>query len=209
VSAAVISSPGAGATAAAPAEEARARPRQLAARFGAVALLLALDLWSKAAVFAWITSHPAGMRYDEHGHLRRPLVDGWLAFMLSRNPGMAWGFDKLPSWLLVFGRMAAAVFLAVLLVRTPPARRVLAAALALILAGALGNLYDNLFLAESGERFGRVRDFIDVYLPWGWHFPTFNVADSCITVGAALLFAVSLRPARSEAGAPLAEPTGG
>ena len=202
-------SPGADATAAAADGEGRAGVRQLAARFGAVAVLLVLDLWSKSAVFAWIGSHPAGMRYDEHGHLRRPLIDGWLAFMLSRNPGMAWGFDKLPPWLLVCGRLAAAVFLAVLLVRTPPARRVLAASLALILAGALGNVYDNLFLAEPGERFGRVRDFIDVYLPWGWHFPTFNVADSCITVGAALLFAVSLRPARSEVGAPLAEPSGG
>ena len=61
----------------------------------------------------------------------------------------------------------------------------------LILSGALGNLYDNLFQpipAAEGRPFGPVRDFIDVYFGiWDWHFPTFNVADSCISVGAVLL----------------------
>jgi signal peptidase II len=53
------------------------------------------------------------------------------------------------------------------------------AGLALILGGALGNVIDRL-------RFGQVVDFLDFHA-MGWHWPAFNVADSAITVGAALL----------------------
>ena len=57
----------------------------------------------------------------------------------------------------------------------------------------------NLFARAAGEplEVGLVRDFIDVYFGlWDWHFPTFNVADSCISVGAVLLLISSLRPAQ-------------
>jgi signal peptidase II len=83
-------------------------------------------------------------------------------------------------------------------------------ALVLILSGAAGNLYDNLFMAprRPGARFGEVRDFLDVYFPvWDWHFPTFNVADACITVGAVLLIASSLlapKPSEGPSTAPKA-----
>ena len=67
----------------------------------------------------------------------------------------------------------------------------------LILAGALGNLYDNLFyeplVPVPDKPYGPVRDFIDVYFEvWDYHFATFNVADSCITVGAVLLLLTGL-----------------
>ena len=74
-------------------------------------------------------------------------------------------------------------------------RRLLTWALVLVLAGAVGNLYDNLFTParREGARFGEVRDFIDVYFArWDWHFPSFNLADACISVGAVLLLATSL-----------------
>ncbi|GAB4388106.1 MAG: signal peptidase II [Thermodesulfovibrionales bacterium] len=56
--------------------------------------------------------------------------------------------------------------------------------LALILGGAVGNLVDRVFL-------GHVRDFVDVHA-WGYHWPAFNVADSALTVGIAVLVAASL-----------------
>ena len=46
---------------------------------------------------------------------------------------------------------------------------------------------------QPDRPFGPVRDFIDVYFyGWDWHFPTFNLADSCITVGAILLLGTGL-----------------
>jgi len=179
---------------------------RLVPRLAAVAVLVVLDLWSKSAVFAWLSERPAGMELDVHHHLRYPLLGEWLTFFLSRNPGMAWGFDGLPSWLLVGGRIAAVGFLTWILARTPGRRRLLVVSLVLILAGALGNLHDNLFLEplSAGARFGEVRDFIDVYFAGigesGWHFPTFNVADACISVGACLLFASSFVGEREPGG---------
>ena len=64
-------------------------------------------------------------------------------------------------------------------------------AFGLVLAGACGNVYDNIF--SPG---GRVRDWIQVILPGGQAFPTFNVADSMITVGAGLLLVYFYRADR-------------
>ncbi|MGR9085468.1 MAG: signal peptidase II [Gammaproteobacteria bacterium] len=66
----------------------------------------------------------------------------------------------------------------------------LAAALSLILGGAVGNLIDRL-------AYGYVIDFLDVYYR-NWHWPAFNIADSAITVGVALLLAESFGPGRHE-----------
>jgi signal peptidase II len=174
-----------------PAHE-RVPATSLAARAAVVVALVVADLWSKSAVFAWLASGVPFAECHRHGTPRYTIFGDWFAFMLSRNPGMAWGFNKLPPWLLVGGRIAAVAFLAWLVARTPKTRRVLVVALVLVLAGAVGNLYDNLFLAREGETFGQVRDFVDVYFTaWDWHFPTFNVADSCISVGAVLLFVSS------------------
>ena len=183
-------------------EQDLARPgrRTVLGRFALAAALVAADLWSKAAVFAWLSDPDADLVRDVHGHLRHHVLGpdvGWLCFMLSKNAGAAFGrFSEFPH-LLVGGRVVAALFLAWLLVRTPRTRRWFSLALVLVLAGALGNLYDNLFLhdAATDHPYGEVRDFIDVYFAWigeaGWHFPTFNVADSGITVGAVLLFLTS------------------
>ena len=204
---------GATASPEAPTHAAAPRPgwRGVLLRLLVVAALVGLDLWSKSVVFAWLPdTHRTGSIHtsavaigpfelpgevelvnDCHAlHRRIPLVGNWLAFYLSWNPGMAWGITALPPWVLVGGRVAAVLFLGWLLLRVPGRRWVLVTALVLILAGALGNLHDNLLLEPraEGARFGEVRDFIDVYFAFReWHFPTFNVADSCITVGAVLL----------------------
>lgn len=191
-------------------EESAVEPRPTGAQVGLrLALVVALviaDLWSKSAVFAALQGSPLpeGMSYDDHGHHRYEIFGDWFSFMLSWNPGMAWGFDRLPTWLLVGGRCGAVAFLAWLVIRSSPVQRLMTSALVLILSGAAGNLYDNLFMAprRAGARFGEVRDFLDVYFPvWDWHFPTFNVADACITVGAVLLIASSLLAPKPATGA--------
>ena len=179
--------------------------RSVALRLAVAAALVALDLWSKSAVFAWLGPRPSGLLYDAHGHPRWHLLGDWLTFMLSYNPGMAWGLELVPTWVLVAGRCAAAVFLVWMVCTLPAARRLLTWALVLVLAGAVGNLYDNLFTPprRDGARFGEVRDFIDVYFArWDWHFPTFNVADACISVGAVLLLATSFLTRDTARGAP-------
>ncbi len=64
-------------------------------------------------------------------------------------------------------------------------------ALALILGGAIGNVHDRI-------AYGSVVDFIAVYI-YHYHWPDFNVADSCIVIGACLLFLDSLRPHKKPA----------
>ena len=163
-----------------------------------VIFLVALDLWSKSAVFAWLEAPGAGaeLGYSERGHVRYSILGEWLGFMLNLNYGAAFGKAAGAPWFLVIGRCIAALFLSWLIFRTPRGQKVYLTALVLILSGALGNLYDNFFYVPNPDfpgvipdrRFGPVRDFIDVYFYGSdWHFPTFNVADSCITVGAVLL----------------------
>ena len=112
------------------------------------------------------------------------VVDGVFALTLVMNPGLAFGIlGAVPPgwrWVVALLSLAALCALALLAVRLLPGGGWPAAlALALIFGGALGNLIDR-------WRFGAVVDFIDVY--WGiYHWPAFNVADSAISVGVALL----------------------
>ncbi|MDZ4772589.1 MAG: signal peptidase II [Planctomycetota bacterium] len=199
----------------------RPNAQAIVTRFVFVLALIAMDLWSKSAVFAWMeaaeTSGTLVVDACGHGHLRYPIFDGWFTFMLSLNPGAAFGqLDSFPR-LLIGGRVLAGLLLVWLLVKTPRGRPWLVAAFVLVLAGALGNLYDNLLRARDLELdhwyrerpFGPVRDFIDVYFGvWRYHFPTFNVADSCITVGAVVLLATSFRREKPPADAPVAQARG-
>jgi signal peptidase II len=168
-----------------------------------VLLLVALDLASKSYLFGYLerapgAMPPAGVQVWFNGHWRLPVWGDFLGLMLSENRGAAWGIgDKYP-WLLVGGRCVAVALLAYMVARAGTQARPMRIALVLILAGAAGNLYDNLLRPRSGGHpFGAVRDFIHVYFErWDYHFPTFNVADSCITVGAVFLIGSGLFPGR-------------
>jgi signal peptidase II len=98
------------------------------------------------------------------------------------NPGAAFSFlSEAGGWqkpLLVAFAIAAAAIVSTLILRRPR-ERLLCTGLALILGGAIGNVIDRL-------RFGQVVDFLDFHAA-GWHWPAFNVADSAISVGAALI----------------------
>jgi signal peptidase II len=89
--------------------------------------------------------------------------------------------------LIGFSAVAVIVIL-ILLWRMGRTVSVTAVALALILGGAIGNMYDRI-------RFGYVVDFLEVHIVH-YHWPDFNVADSCIVVGACLLLLEMLRPQR-------------
>jgi len=99
------------------------------------------------------------------------------SFLADQGGWQRWFFTAIAA-------IASVVFL-VWLKRTPVNQPMLAAALACMLSGALGNLIDRAL-------FGYVIDFLDFYYA-GYHWPTFNVADSIIFVGAALMIVDSFK----------------
>jgi len=113
------------------------------------------------------------------------LIGSVLTFDVSRNSGAAFSFA--PAATVVFTCLAVAI--AVLIVAKAPRLRSAgwAAALGLLLAGAVGNLCDRLLRAPGFGR-GAVVDFIDLQ-----HFADFNIADSCLTCGVVLAILLSLR----------------
>jgi signal peptidase II len=108
---------------------------------------------------------------------------------LAYNTGAAFSFlndaDGWQRWLFAAIALVVSSILVLWLRILTSAQRWLAVALALILGGAIGNLIDRLYL-------GYVIDFVDVYYD-KWHWPAFNVADSAIFVGVAMLIIDSLR----------------
>ncbi|MBI1357165.1 MAG: signal peptidase II [Acidobacteria bacterium] len=134
--------------------------------------LFGLDRWSKAAVVDGLEL------YSSH-----TVIPGLFDLVHARNTGIAFSLFAdsghwMREWMLPALTAGAIVFVLVLFWRYDGGARG-RLALALVLAGAAGNLYDRLL-------YGYVTDFLDVYVG-SWHWPAFNVADSCITVGALLL----------------------
>ena len=119
-------------------------------------------------------------------------VTGFMSLVLAYNSGAAFSFlAGAPGWQRWFFATIAAmasVFLVWMLKRG--GSRMLCAGLTLILGGALGNLWDRIAI-------GKVVDFL-LFHYGGWSWPAFNVADSAITVGAALLILDSFRQRRVE-----------
>ena len=150
-------------------------------------LIVLADRWSKIAIEHSLTS------FDSIS-----VVPGWLRIIHTENPGAAFGILAdgnrwLRGGILIGVSIVVLVFVVSALwerkttFASPTAR----IALALILGGAAGNLYDRI-------AFGRVTDFIEVY-HGGWSFPAFNMADSAITVGAVVLVLEMSYPRRKPA----------
>lgn len=112
------------------------------------------------------------------------IIPDLFSWTLAYNRGAAFSFlAEETGWQRWFFALIAVVASSVLFVwlkRLQPQERWLGVALALVLGGALGNLYDRVVL-------GHVVDFILVHWKTQWYFPAFNVADSAITVGAIML----------------------
>jgi len=146
----------------------------------AVAALIAIaDQASKFAITGALQS----------GEVRR--ITGFFNLVLAYNRGAAFSFlSEAAGWQrgLFISIAVVATVVIVRLLAKHSAERLFCAGLALILGGALGNLWDRVALGE-------VVDFLDFHA-LGWHFWAFNLADSAITVGAGLLILDGLLSAR-------------
>ena len=135
------------------------------------AIIVVLDLWTKDLATQQLV-------------LYRPVeVTSWLNMTLAHNYGAAFSFlSDAGGWQRWFFTVLASVVTLVLiawLLRLSAKEKLTAAALGLIIGGAVGNLVDRI-------NNGYVVDFIDVYYR-DWHWPAFNLADSAITGGVILL----------------------
>lgn len=112
-----------------------------------------------------------------------PIIPGFLRFVYAQNEGAAFSILYGHTTLLAFISLAATIGL-IYFWRILPEKEIWGrVGTTLILSGAVGNMYDRFFR-------GYVVDFIDAYVVINnesWHWPTFNIADSCICVGAAIL----------------------
>lgn len=142
-------------------------------------IVLVVDQWTKHLVhtrFRWGES----VQY----------IESFFALTYVRNSGAAFGLlHKAPAWFrdpfFIVVPLVALIVILVLFVKLKEDQKWTALALSLILSGAVGNLIDRL-------RFGYVIDFLDFHWKEVYHWPAFNVADSCIVVGVAVMFIQSI-----------------
>ena len=150
------------------------RTRQM---FSLALALTVLDQASKAAARQWL----------QPGQPVSVLGDDFFRLTLVENPGIAFGLRFAHPTLLLIVGLFASLLLSFYLVNLCRKDSPLRFPVALLLTGAFGNSIDRIF-------FGRVTDFLDFDFPnfimerW----PVFNVADSCVTIGMALLIVLSL-----------------
>lgn len=138
--------------------------------------MLALDLASKY----WIEST---LQFGE-----QIPVTNFFNLVLTYNPGAAFSFlSEQSGWQRWFlsGIASIAAIVIIFLLNKYQLEKLFCWALSLILGGAIGNLYDRIML-------GHVVDFLDFYVGT-YHWPAFNIADSAIFVGTALMIYDSFR----------------
>src|SRR5262245_61892613 len=138
-----------------------------------VVATLAMDRWTKVLI-----QSKFGLNESTS------IIDGFFNITYVRNTGVAFGIfssisSPAKSLLLSVFTAFAAIIVITYSVRSPVRNRILQIALALILGGALGNLYDRL-------AYKYVVDFLEFYVGT-YHWPSFNIADSAISIGVALL----------------------
>jgi signal peptidase II len=137
-------------------------------------VVLLLDAWTKWLVATHISLHESV-----------PLIPNLFEIVHVRNTGAAFGIgansgSQFVPLLLNAGALTVFFVVVIYAVRAAVTDRTLQTGLHLILGGAIGNLLDRF-------RLGYVVDFLDVYIR-DHHWPAFNVADSAICIGIALLF---------------------
>lgn len=112
------------------------------------------------------------------------IIPGFFSLTFAKNTGMAWSLlSGKQAFLSIVS--AAAIGVMIYYVLKKDCSKLMKIALALMIGGAAGNLFDRLFL-------GYVRDFLD-FIIFGYDFPIFNIADSALTIGVILLFIASMK----------------
>lgn len=146
-------------------------------------IVLAADQWSKA----WATARLRPVGFIE-------IIPDFFRFSYATNRGVAFSFladsARDPRWFLVAISSLAALFVFGYLLRAPATKLRVNLALSLLLAGIIGNLIDR-------ARLGEVVDFIELHWREAYSWPTFNVADAAICMGAVLLALEMLREERA------------
>ncbi len=144
---------------------------------------LALWWYGLAVLIIVLDHYTKGLASSELAYGRPVEVFSWFNLTLQHNTGAAFSFlNDAGGWQRYFFTIVASIIsvgLVISLLMISRGHRLLALSLALILGGALGNLWDRVTL-------GYVVDFISVHYQ-GHYFPAFNIADSAISVGAALM----------------------
>ncbi|RZS34843.1 signal peptidase II [Herbihabitans rhizosphaerae] len=155
------------------------RPKRRGLLLAAVVLVVfALDLVTKIVAVSSLEG-------------REPvrILGGAVYLQLVRNPGAAFSMATGMTWVLTL--IAVGVVVAIVWIVPKLRSTGWAIGLGLVLAGAMGNLVDRFFRAPGPLR-GHVIDFISVFAPNGDAWPVFNVADSGIVVGGALIVLMAL-----------------
>ncbi len=147
--------------------------------FAVAALSVVVDQITKVLAVKYLADGPV------------TVIPGVLNFTYVENDGMALGLMDDQRWIFMTLSTVAIVGLTVYMIGWRPKSKFACAALALIIGGGVGNMIDRFFYTGiQGDTIGEkvVRDFIDVRMfgeLWPW---VFNVADSCVCVGGAMLF---------------------
>jgi signal peptidase II len=130
-------------------------------------------------LFDQITKYWVSVKLREGDEI--DIIQGFFKFSYTENPGIAFGMlnNGNVNWLLVAVSVAAIAVVFYYMRRTPVSNSLLLWSLALLAAGISGNLIDRV-------RLGRVIDFILLYYR-DYQWPVFNIADTAITIGAALM----------------------
>jgi len=144
----------------------------LARGLAAAIAVVVLDQLSKAAVQGYFAGRAAG----EHEN-----ITSFFNIVLIYNRGMSFGLFNSAGGLnaLLFSLVAAVIVTALIYWLSRVESPLLAVAIGLIIGGAIGNVIDRI-------RLGAVVDFLDFHVG-SWHWPAFNVADSAICIGVAVM----------------------
>ncbi|MFB4394465.1 MULTISPECIES: signal peptidase II [unclassified Pseudomonas] len=165
-------------------------PNPVAGRFGRLA-------WLWLSLVVLVIDQATKVYFDSSLSMYQQIVviPDYFSWTLAYNTGAAFSFLADSSgwqrWLFAVIAVVVSAVLVIWLKRLGRNETWLAIALALVLGGALGNLYDRVVL-------GHVVDFILVHWRNTHYFPAFNVADSAITVGAVMLALDMFKSKKSE-----------